>query len=258
MHRSLLIQTPGWTIPSCQVHTYLFSSAHGQWCWGGQWGLPPGCSGRCSHHPRPGRSSTHWPPLQTERGHDGKVIRTRKSLRSSPTCTHTGHGTHATPHAHTHMPMGDTPHVSAPFSASPGTFLQLFHHLDLEVAHAAVCFLVARSPGLAANAVPYALAHSLETLGRDTRWVGQEAAQGKQGKTSPLKGKGGGATPCPHPASRARSKRRITESNQLTKPAPKNPIPTAGIGAVPRSSPRVLGHLPKIQPSWFYPLPPWD
>lgn len=80
-------------------------------------------------------------------------------------------------HTHRAGPTGDTPHVSAPSSASPGTFLQLFHHLDLEVAHAAVCFLVARSPGLAANAVPYALAHSLETLSRQTRWDGQEAAQ---------------------------------------------------------------------------------
>lgn len=51
----------------------------------------------------------------------------------------------------------------------PGTFLQLLHHLDLEVARAAVPFPVARSPGLALDAVPDALADGLETLGRGTR-----------------------------------------------------------------------------------------
>lgn len=51
----------------------------------------------------------------------------------------------------------------------PATFLQLLHHLDLEVARAAVPSPVARSPGLALNAVPDALADGLEALGRGTR-----------------------------------------------------------------------------------------
>lgn len=51
---------------SSQVPAHLYSSAHGRWCWGGRWGLPPGCSGRCSHHPHPGRSSARQPPLWGE------------------------------------------------------------------------------------------------------------------------------------------------------------------------------------------------
>lgn len=56
--------------------------------------------------------------------------------------------------------------MSAPSSASHVTFLQLLHHLDLELARAAVPFQVACPPGLAADTVPDALTHSLEALGR--------------------------------------------------------------------------------------------
>lgn len=57
---------PRLDIPSCWVPAHLFSSAHGRWCWGQRWGLPPGCSGTCNRPPRPGMSSTRWPPLQRE------------------------------------------------------------------------------------------------------------------------------------------------------------------------------------------------
>lgn len=196
---------PRLDIPPCWVPAHLFSSARGRWCWGGRWGLPPGCSGTCNRPPRPGTSSTRWPPLQRERA----------PLQSHQDQEKRGEQPHT--HAHRAGPTGDTPHVSAPSSASPGTFLQLFHHLDLEVARAAVPFRVACSPGLAANAVPDALAHSLEALSREGRWDGQETAHGEQGTTSPPKGRAADAMLHPHPSSRARSKRGITENKQLTR-----------------------------------------
>ena len=233
---------PRLDIPSCQVPAHLFSSAPGRWCWGRWWDLPPGCSGRCNHPPRPGTSSTRWPPLQRE----GTWLQSHQEKLGEQ------------PHMHGVGPTGDTPHVSAPSSTSPSTFLQLFHHLDLEVARAAVPFRAARSPGLAANAVPDALAHSLEALGREARWGGQETTHGEQRRTLPPEGKAGEAMPCPHPGARARSKRGIIESKQLTKPAPKSLIPTACMWAVVRSSPRVLSDHLKIQPSQLSPFLLWD
>lgn len=79
-------------------------------------------------------------------------------------------------HTHTEQGTQETPHVAVPSSASPVTFLQLLHHLDLEVAGAAVPFQVACPPGLAADTVPDALTDSLEALGRGG-WDGQEHPQ---------------------------------------------------------------------------------
>lgn len=85
-----------------------------------------------------------------ERGHSCEVTRTDLGAAL---------GTHTHGAGHT----GDTA-PSAPSSASPVTFLQLLHHLDLELARAAVAFQVACPPGLAAHTVPDALTHSLEAL----------------------------------------------------------------------------------------------
>lgn len=74
--------------------------------------------------------------------------------------------------------------MSAPSSASHVTFLQLLHHLDLELAGAAVPFEVACPPGLAADTVPDALTHSLEALGR-VGWDGQGHPQ-EPGRTQRL------------------------------------------------------------------------
>lgn len=129
----------------CHLSAHLSSSAPGQWHWGEHWGLPPMRSGRCSHPPHPGRSSTHWPPLQTDLEYHHQAVVTRTS----------------TP--------GPCIGQADPTSLHLGTFLQLLHHLHVEVAHAAVPFPVACSPGLALHTVPDALAHGLEALGKG-RW----------------------------------------------------------------------------------------
>lgn len=102
-----------------------------------------------------------------ERGHGCEVTRARKDLGST---------LHAHTHTHTEQGTQETPHVSAPSSASHVTFLQLLHHLDLELARAAVPFQAARPPGLAADTVPDALTHSLEALG-EVGWDGQGCPQ---------------------------------------------------------------------------------
>lgn len=83
---------PRLSIPSCRVPAHLFSSARGRWCWGGWWGLPPGCSGTCNRPPHPGMSSTRWPPLQSE-GTWLQSHQDQKKLGDQP-------------HMHTHMGQG--------------------------------------------------------------------------------------------------------------------------------------------------------
>ena len=136
-----------------------------------------------------------------ERGHGCEVTRARNDLGS-------------TLHAHMEQGTQETLHVSAPSSASHVTFLQLLHHLDLELARAAVPFQAARPPGLAADTVPDALTHSLEALG-EGGWDGQGHPR-ERGRTQPLKGRAGDTALHPHPRARARSrsKRGVTESRQ--------------------------------------------
>lgn len=63
----------------CHFSTHPSSSAPGRWHWGEHWGLPPVCNGRCSHPLHPGRSSAHWPPLQTDWEHHHQPVATRIS-----------------------------------------------------------------------------------------------------------------------------------------------------------------------------------
>lgn len=128
-----------------------------------------------------------------ERGHSCEVMRARKGEQY----THTEQGTQETPQ-------------SAPSSASHVTFLQLLHHLDLELARAAVPFQVACPPGLAADTVPDALTHSLEALGR-----GGGDSQGGREDTA-LKGRAGEAAPRPRVRARSRSKREITNEGFIS------------------------------------------
>lgn len=103
-----------------------------------------------------------------ERGHCCKL--SREGLGEHPVCTHTEQSTQ------------EMPHTSAP-SSSHVTFLQLLHHLDLELAGAAVPFQVACPPGLAADTVPDAVTHSLEALGRGG--VGWSGTPPERGRTQP-------------------------------------------------------------------------
>lgn len=133
-----------------------------------------------------------------ERGHG--CDQGQERLGEQPyVCTHTEQGTQETPHS----------------SASHVTFLQLLHHLDLEVAGAAVPFEVACPPGLAAHTVPDALTHSLEALGRGgVGWSG--TAPGARQDTA-LKGRAGEAAPHPRVRATSRSKREVTKNKQLMK-----------------------------------------